>query len=366
MTVREQCLRTDERIAYALAGLYGDFGYRRFKMGKFEEYELYAQNKDFLVGDRMITFTGGDGRLMALKPDVTISIIKNTQEDDKALRKVYYHESVYRNGKGELSFREIMQTGLECIGDVDTYQMFEVIYLAARSLSVISPNYVLDISHMGLISGMMKKAGVEEKYYAKVLDCIREKNPTDLQKLSQSWNLSEESFAILRLLIDTYGDAKSVLQTLKPYATEESAVKAMTELSALCELLESRGMLDKIKLDFSVASDMGYYNGIVFKGFLKGVAESVLSGGRYDKLVEKMGKKSKAIGFAITLNLLERLESAGDYDVDLLYLYDEETKLQSLFKSVEEQVSMGKKVCVQKVSGEKLRYRELCDMRGGN
>ena len=102
-------LRSGEQIMYRLRGLYERYGYRRFKMSKFEEYDLYVRNKDFLVSDRMITFTDARGILMALKPDVTLSIIKNTRAEEAGPRKVYYNESVYRSGQGEETFQEIMR-----------------------------------------------------------------------------------------------------------------------------------------------------------------------------------------------------------------------------------------------------------------
>lgn len=71
---------------------------------------------------------------MALKPDVTLSIIKNTRENEPGPRKVYYNETVYRSGKGDEGFQEIMQTGLECIGELDLYHIYEVTALAVRSL----------------------------------------------------------------------------------------------------------------------------------------------------------------------------------------------------------------------------------------
>ena len=75
-------LRSGEQTIYRLRGLYEKYGYRRFKMSKFEAYDLYVRNKDFLVSDRMITFTDARGVLMALKPDVTLSILKNTREGE--------------------------------------------------------------------------------------------------------------------------------------------------------------------------------------------------------------------------------------------------------------------------------------------
>ena len=79
-----------ERIALSLRDLYGRYGYRQYKMSKFEEYDLYARNKDFLISDSVITFTDTDGKLMALKPDVTLSIVNNSM-DCPGIRKLYYH-----------------------------------------------------------------------------------------------------------------------------------------------------------------------------------------------------------------------------------------------------------------------------------
>ena len=73
-------LKNDEKAVFALRSLYEKYGYSQFKMSKFEEYDLYVRNKDFLVSDNIITFTDTNGKLMALKPDVTLSIIKNSDD----------------------------------------------------------------------------------------------------------------------------------------------------------------------------------------------------------------------------------------------------------------------------------------------
>ena len=113
-------------------------GYSQYRMNKFEEYDLYVRNKDFLVSDSVITFTDTSGKLMALKPDVTLSIIKNGKDIPGEIQKVYYNESVYRVSKHTRSFREITQVGLEAIGAVDEYTIYEVLRLACESLGAIS------------------------------------------------------------------------------------------------------------------------------------------------------------------------------------------------------------------------------------
>src|SRR5690554_5676876 len=115
-------------------------------MNKFEQYDFYLKNKNFLESENIITFTDLNGRLMALKPDVTLSIVKNTKENPE---KVFYSENVYRVASGTKEYKEIMQLGLECIGDIDLYLMGEVISLAAKSLQSFSNRFILDISNMG-------------------------------------------------------------------------------------------------------------------------------------------------------------------------------------------------------------------------
>ena len=75
--IEEAILKNEERAILKLRSLYKKYGYMPFKMSKFEEYDLYVRNKDFLISDRVITFNDTNGKLLALKPDVTLSIIKN-------------------------------------------------------------------------------------------------------------------------------------------------------------------------------------------------------------------------------------------------------------------------------------------------
>ena len=161
-----------ERISLNLRGLYQSFGYRQYRVGKFEEYDLYVQNRNFLSDDRILTFSDINGQILALKPDVTLSIIKNTRDDDR-LHKVWYTENVYRVPRGGNGFREILQTGLECIGRVDLYTMGEVVMLAARSLEAISPECVLDLSHMGILTGLFHALDVPAALTGAILAAVR-------------------------------------------------------------------------------------------------------------------------------------------------------------------------------------------------
>ena len=112
MTFDQNILKFDEKAVFILRKLYSEYGYRQFKMSKFEEYDFYSKNKDFLVSDGVITFNDTDGKLMALKPDVTLSIIKNSKDDEKLVEKFYYNENVYRISESSHTYKEIMQMSI--------------------------------------------------------------------------------------------------------------------------------------------------------------------------------------------------------------------------------------------------------------
>ena len=81
--IDDSLMSYEESLVFKLRALYQERGFKRYKMSKFEPYDLYATNKDFLISDNVISFTDTNGKLMALKPDVTLSIIKNSQDFKK-------------------------------------------------------------------------------------------------------------------------------------------------------------------------------------------------------------------------------------------------------------------------------------------
>jgi ATP phosphoribosyltransferase regulatory subunit len=328
----------------------------QYKMSKFEEYDLYVRNKNFLVSDHIITFTDTDGKLMALKPDVTLSIIKNTKDIGDSVQKVYYNENVYRVSKGTNSFKEIMQTGLECIGCIDDYNIYEVIKLSLESLASISDDYVLDISHLGIVSEIMDSLNISKDAERDILTCIGEKNIHGISEICKKENINSSP---LTNLISAYGSADKVLPVLKENELLKNS-ESLAQLIKITSLLEKNGYANKIRIDFSVINHMGYYNGFVFNGFVNGISSCILSGGQYDRLMEKMGRKSGAIGFAIYLDLLERLtDSVETYDVDTVILYDENSDLSALNDAVNLLTSNGKSVMAQMEVPEKLKYKQL-------
>lgn len=352
-------LRQDEKAVLSLRGIYEKYGYKRYKMSKFEAYDLYLENKSFLASEKIVTFSNSKGKLLALKPDITLSIIKNAPRNIEGAYKVYYCENVYRAGgaSDELDIKEIMQVGIEHIGDIDLYGEGEVLTLAARSLKSISENSVIGISHMGLISRVMENSGLDVEGARAAGKALSSRNLFALREICGA-----DSF--ICKLAEIYGRLDEAIPQLKAVCKCPCCKEVIAELEGLCEVLSAMGSLDAFVLDFSVSNDMNYYNGITFQGFIDGIPRHVLSGGRYDALAEKMGHAKGAIGFAVYPDILERFHNGKkNTDVDVLVSYGAEAKLSQVAELVEKLQGQGNKVCAVKKGANCLpTYREILEI----
>lgn len=305
----------EERVGSQLRKLYASYGYAPFKVCKFEPYDFYSANKSFITGDHILTFTDINGKLMALKPDVTLSIVKNYTSGQK---KVYYHENVYRESRNTGEFGEIPQAGIECIGTVDKVQQAEVLSMATQSLAVISDHWILNIASMKLIGALVSATGAGADRVKALLSCLRKKNRHEIRDLTAD---EERPVSLAwETLASFYGTFEGIAE-LRSISLNAGMLEACDEMSALAEGF-SEEELSHIRIDFSIISDEAYYNGLVFKGYVEGVHTAILSGGRYDNLAGHLGKRAQAVGFAVYLDMLNSLSArdpAGSPDVLILY-----------------------------------------------
>lgn len=364
MKQAEMLLKKEEQVIFSLRALFEQYGYKKFKMSKFEEYDFYADNRSFLSSETILAFTGLDGKLLALKPDVTLSIVKNTKGSRDAAERVYYNENVYRARKGAGEYKEIMQVGLEYIGEVDEYATLEVLLLAQKSLKAISDEYIMDLSHMGFVAGLMEEVNLPYAQQKAVLSCISEKNAHGIRAICLEAGLTEEMTQKLEALASLYGDLESTLEKAKSLCCNEKMEQAVAELEGILRCLKIGGNEQNVNLDFSIVNDMDYYTGIIFQGFINGVPSDILNGGRYDNLLHKMGKEADAIGFAVYLDLLERFESTEkEYDVDTLLLYEDGVDTAALAKAAQMLTDNGQSVLVQKKNTGNVKYKQLLCMK---
>lgn len=342
-----------------LRNLYQSYGYSPFKMSKFEEYNFYSQNKGILVSEGVITFTDTNGKLMAMKPDVTLSIVKNYRNEAEGVQRLYYNENVYRISDKTHSYREIHQMGLECIGDIKDYNIYEVVRLAAESLGMVFSGSVLNISNLDVLSTLLKDLEPGE-WQKQLLTCIGDKNSHGVRRICHEKAVDESYTEILEALTRAYGPWKEATAAIRAITDKKEIIQALDRLEDIAASAEDISGV-KICIDMSLIKDMEYYNGVIFQGFVKGVPAGVLSGGQYDCLMSKMEKDAKAIGFAVYLDMLERLKVEDEYDGDVLLLYSSCDDQRQVLKTVAKLVAEGKTVSAQTCVPARTAYRQIIE-----
>jgi ATP phosphoribosyltransferase regulatory subunit len=273
--------------------------------------------------------------------------------------KLYYDEHVYRTTVGGDGFREIRQTGLESIGSIDVFAESEVLMLAMKSLESISKEFLLDISHMRFLEGFLENIGVSAENMSEFLSLIGSKNLSGLRALCGTLGIDKDKCESLCVLTAMYLPIDKALYEIKGFVKGEKMQSAFSELEQIYDTMSCYGSTDRLYVDFSIVNDMNYYDGIIFKGFINRIPDSILSGGRYDRLMEKFGKRVGAIGFAVYLDKLERF-AAGEnsFDVDVMLVYDEDVAPRDIIAAARE---LGKDGSVRVLSApdESLRCRKL-------
>ncbi len=346
-----------DRVALELSALYERYGYKKFRLNKFERYDLYAENKAFVGERNIITFTDQNGDLLALKPDVTLSVAQSVPEG--ASERLYYNENVYRIAPGSHEYRELRQVGVECIGDVDIRTEAELIIMALSSLATVSAEYILDLSHIGLVLGLMEAAGLSPAEQQQVGDYIVHKNVLRLQTFVTEHGVPKALAGLMTSLATIYGPLDECLEQAAALDVNERTHHALTQLTELARILRELNLSHNVNLDFSLVGNPGYYSGLKFRGYLAGTARAVLSGGSYGELLRHLVKSGNAIGFAVYLDQIEELQrSLPPEEADVLIVYRPDDDAAAICRLAQQLIDQGKRVRVQRSEPTDIRWKE--------
>ena len=304
--------------------MYDSYGYKKISLPSFEEYDLYNENKDF-IDRNVLTVMSPNGKLLALRPDITLSVAKKVSKDQSLkYSKIYYQENTYNLTK-YVGYEEDEQLGIELIGKESTFLDFEIINLAVKSLDIINKKSMIILSHAGFISSIFENFDLEYEIKEQILDCINRKNSHDIQKiLKKNEHISENVKKLIYKIPELSGNLENIEKELLKYEINVNTKKILSELKQLNSLLMKFYKKSKIIFDFSVVKNLNYYNGIILQGYIEGFPNVILTGGRYDKLFEKFGVDTGAVGFAILTDGLKGYYKDTDKkDFEVLIAYDD-------------------------------------------
>ena len=214
-----------ERATFTLRALYEQRGYRKYRCSRFEEYALYQEYNRFLPDTQVVTFTDLDGKLRAIKPDVTLSIAKTAQPAPGECKRFYYNEEVCRPSRESHTSQTIRQMGLECIGAVDAAAQSEVVGLAWQSF----------------VTGLLDALAIEPTARGRLLEYLRGKNGHELRRAAEKAGLTPAAADSLCGLLALHGTPAEVLPRAEACCLCEAQRDALIELRQLLDTLPAQG-----------------------------------------------------------------------------------------------------------------------------
>jgi len=177
-------LNKKEKFIYKLRNLFEDYGYKNLSVNLLEDYESYS-NDLTIKDENILKLIHPNGKLYALRPDMTIPIAKRFAREvkkEELSHKVYYSDSIYRiEQKAFDSLTEIKQMGVEELGVKDRVMDLEILTLVKEVLCNINETNHIDLSHSEVIENLFKKTQFNKENREVILDLIGKRAKSDLQ-----------------------------------------------------------------------------------------------------------------------------------------------------------------------------------------
>lgn len=311
----EDCLAR-RKVERTLSELFEGFGYSEVVTPGIEFYDAFSGSARNFRQESLYKLTDSKGRLIVLRPDSTIPIARlaatRLKESGTPLR-LYYNQSIFANHallKGRSD--EEVQAGIELIGgDNHKRADLEVLCTAVEALaSFDKDNFRLEIGHIGYFKELVAQLDLDEDVIEEIRMLISSKNFPALNDLLDEIGDNDITRA-LKQLPSLFGGIEVLDKASDIYANDK-ITGILYNLRKVFDRLSRLGYEGKISVDLGIVSHTDYYTGIVFKGYLSEVGQSVLKGGRYDNLIGSFGKELPAVGFGVNVDSVARhLERIG-------------------------------------------------------
>jgi ATP phosphoribosyltransferase regulatory subunit len=119
---------------------------------------------------------------------------------------------------------------------------------------------------------------------------------------------------LLEALPGLYGEPDATLGRARALPIDRAMRRALDELEQALARARGLGAPASLTVDLGEVRGFGYYTGIRFAGYVSGVGDAILTGGRYDDLVGRYGREAQATGFAVDVEAIAQAEHARGAD----------------------------------------------------
>ncbi|MBE5961323.1 MAG: ATP phosphoribosyltransferase regulatory subunit [Lachnospiraceae bacterium] len=321
------------KLEESLKDVLSRYGFSNIQTPMFEFFDMYSKERGSVPSSEIYKFFDREGNILALRPDITPSVArcvaKYYKEETLPLRLSYCGDTFLNNSSYQGKLKEMTQIGAELIGDESVHADAEMIALTVECLKKAGlTRFQVEIGHAGFFKGLVQEANLSLEEMEQLRILIENKNMFGVEEVLSKRQMSKELKEVFLKLPELFGTVDKLME-VEACIHNETSIMALKRLEKLYELLRLYGFDGYITFDLGMLNQYEYYTGIIFKGYTYGTGDAIVSGGRYDGLLEQFGKKSSAIGMAVLLdsllNALVRQRIAFEPDTSgTLFVYTEE------------------------------------------
>ena len=294
-----------EGILEKIKGVVEQWGYEPLSPPTIEFLELFAAVDSDTVEFAFKLVDRFTGRLMAIRPDFTpqvARIVASSFKDEEPPFRFYYAGKIFRDRNED---RETYQFGIELLGVDEVEADAEVISVVANIMGELGlRSFQIDIGHTEFLEGVIEELEIGNR--ERFLDLLKHKDFSGLELFSEEEGIDGKRREKLLKLLELYGK-ENVLDRAEELFSNEKSLKALVELRKVYEILKSYGFEERVIFDLSEKRGMEYHTGITYEVFHPLYGFSLGTGGRYDQLTGKFGRKLPATGIALSVDALEEL-----------------------------------------------------------
>lgn len=301
----EDCLPAEcyikKTIESSLRSVFTLSGFDEIETPTYEHIDVFQSGVGSYIQESMIKFVDTNGRILVLRPDLTVPIarVAATKFDGKAKRLFYIQNSYAAAEPAIGKAGEFTQAGIELIGDESDFADAEVIALAVKALKTAGlRSFTVDIGQVSFFKALIGEASLKDTEIDQLRHAVDAKDKMAIEALAKQFGLSEQLSAQITALTDLFGGSEVFEKALQVSQSKE-CVDAVENLRKVYTLLNEYGLSEYITIDLGMLHDIAYYSGIIFRGLATGIGFPVVSGGRYDELLGKFGNAAPATGFAL-------------------------------------------------------------------
>ncbi len=284
------------------------YGYQNIETPVFEFFDIFNKERGSVGSRELYKLFDRDNNTLVLRPDMTPPIArcaaKYFMDETKPLRLCYVGPTFMNSTSYQGRLKESTQTGVELIGDDTSDADAEMIALVIQTLQASGlQEFQVELGHVEFYRGLVEESGMDEETQEQLRELIENKNYFGAEELLSEQAISPELKALFLKLPELFGDIRQIRQA-RSMTDNPRAIRAIERLERVQEILDAYGLGDYVSYDLGMLSRYSYYTGIIFMAYTYGTGEYVVTGGRYDKLLEQFGKKAPAVGFAIVVDRL--------------------------------------------------------------